>query len=65
MIEQEKPKADAQVISTSEIKTPPPPPPVSKEDKMTLVKQGKLSWQDYIAQECLTEDERKWANKGK
>jgi hypothetical protein len=65
VIEQEKPKDDVQVISTSEIKTPPPPPPITKEDKMTLVKQGKLSWQDYIAQECLSEDERKWANKGK
>ena len=65
VIEQEKPKADVQVVSTSETKSPPPPPPISKEDKIALVRQGKLSWQDYIAQECLSEDELKWANKGK
>lgn len=57
MQDKEVPKVEASIISSSEVKAPAPAPEITREDKLKLVRQGKMKMSDLIS-ETLTDAEK-------
>jgi len=57
MQDKEVPKVEASIISSSEVKAPPAAPEPTREEKLTLVRQGKMKMSDLIA-ETLSDAEK-------